>query len=653
MKTTQVKCATEGEPLYSRISFISAIILIVCVPLIFVPDITHSVFTIWKVNVFSFAVFGLVLSWLAKCKVEGVNTLRVPYFALPLVLLAIAHLFATFFSVDFKESMFGTYDRFEGLPVIISYFLIGLLVPTVIGKGKIDRLIDIWFATGIFVSVYGLLQYAGVDFQDWQASFAGARVFSTLGNPLVLAGYIVLTLPMAYARAATRKDILAFVFTVLGTLVLLTTYSRSGWLAFIFVTLLFAVFAFSRLKTERASPAYKPMLLWSLLALIIIVAVFIGSVGEIGPRFVSIFDLESGAVASRLNLWKLTTGMILERPFLGYGPETFLQVSNSFLDLSQQHAEINTRYDRPHSDALQVAFSTGFLGLLAYLAFIYVYFLGVLRFLRKTDELNDYFTVVGMALGVLGYLIAIQFFFSTIVVTPLMWLSVGLTASLAGTKKRVLSRRAFTLTSPLALGLCALLLIPHLMTLASDILSQQATATGRRGDPAYAIERSTLATRLSPWQAEYLLRHGELLDKYGDLDGAITIYKQAIRVSPGRYDGYAYLASIYYELDDAPNAVNYALKALQRYPLQYESRMVYALVSALNGEFDVAEENLLQLEEIDPGDYRAFFYLGLIYRDTGRVEMAKDELGKALVLNPDSPDIGQALIDLGAAGKSR
>lgn len=638
----------------NRPGFLSGLVIIVLIPLIFDPGFTRNVFEIWKVGLFAAAIAGLLPAWLLKCKRGGQITINISHLTPLLTLLIITYLFAAIFSVDHNESIFGTYGRFEGILVIWGYLLVGLIIPTLIDNKEIDRLLFAWLLTGILVSIYGLLQFIGIDFQNWRGSFVGSRVFSTFGNPLTLSSYIVLTLPIAYARATNRREIVSIIFILLAVPTLLFTYSRSGWLAFILVTLLYIAFVFWCLRANRSEHIFKSPLLWVFLAMIVFGVIVIGYVGDLGPRLVSIFDLRSGTIATRLNLWKLTLRMISERPFLGYGPETYLQISNRFLDLTQQSIELNTRYDRPHNDLLQVAFSTGLVGLLAYMALIYAYFSGVLRFLRKgvgssgaLNEVRDIYNVAGLALGVLGYLVAIQFFFSTVAVTPLMWLSIGLTTSLTGIRKKVLLRWVPKFATPVAAGVCLLILLPFLLNISSDILARQAVGAEARKDYKAAVNYAALATRLSPWQAGYLLEQGQELEKSGDLSGAMLVYRRSIELSPARYDGYANLAALYYQQGDNLKAENYALKALQRYPLQYESRMIYALVSAMNGDNKTAEENLSLLQKIDSGDYRGYLYLGLLFADTGRSDLAREQLKKALALNPTSSDAKQALARIG------
>lgn len=639
----------KDEPISNRLGLVAALIIVVLNPLIFAPFDVDDAFSVWKASAFSAAVVVLLLAWLQTCRMEAGIILRVPYYLTPLIILGFAYVISTVLSVDILASLFGAYARYEGFFILIGYLLVGALLPAAINRRAVDAIISAWLSVGILVSAYAIAQYLGFDVVNWHASFEGSRVFSTLGNPLFLAGYIVLSLPVAYARIVSRRDILSIVFVALSVPALLLSYSRSGWLAFILVSLLFVAFAARRFWLERGARALRSPFIWAGVVAAVAVVASVVLFDDIWLRFASAFDWKSGTVASRFNLWELTFDIIKDRPVFGYGPETFLQISTRFLDLTQQSIEINTRYDRPHSDLLQVAFTTGAVGLLAYLTFVFTYLAGALRLALRTEDSGEALTVVGLALGVLGYLISIQFYFSTVTVTPLMWLAIGLTAVLAGTRTVRVRRVSLAVVAPIAVCLSVFMFIFLALGIGSDYVIQQAMSAEGRKDRTAAIRSAELAVRLSPWQPQYVLWQGQMLERLGETDRAIESYRRLMKMSPERYEAYAQLTMIYYDRNKRSGALNYAFQTLERYPLQYESRMVYALISAAGGDLKTAEENLLLLQRIDPNDYRGYLYLGLLYQDAQSNSNAKKFLKKALELRPNNVGAKRALAELGTA----
>ena len=97
--------------------------------------------------------------------------------------------------------------------------------------------------------------------------------------------------------------------------------------------------------------------------------------GRVYERIMSVFnDKQSQGVATRLFVWKRAVPLIMEKPFLGYGAETFeiafrkdnIEYIKTFNDW--------VSIDRAHNNYIDNAFSHGFIGLGAYLAVIDCFF---------------------------------------------------------------------------------------------------------------------------------------------------------------------------------------------------------------------------------------------------------------------------------------
>jgi tetratricopeptide (TPR) repeat protein len=73
---------------------------------------------------------------------------------------------------------------------------------------------------------------------------------------------------------------------------------------------------------------------------------------------------------------------------------------------------------------------------------------------------------------------------------------------------------------------------------------------------------------------------------------------------------------------------------------------MYALVSALRGEFDDAAEGYLRLTELQPDNANNWIYLGDIRLRQNRLEEATTAYEQAVELKPDRKEIWQNLVDL-------
>ena len=131
---------------------------------------------------------------------DKINITLLAYFTLITVSLFFAH--------DIFLALQGGLGREEGYSTIIMYMLLFLAAR----KVKIDKegLFNGILVTACIVSIYGILQYYGMDpiprdflRISWQ------RSFSTMGNPNFLGSYLVLILPIAMHLFVIRKKTIA------------------------------------------------------------------------------------------------------------------------------------------------------------------------------------------------------------------------------------------------------------------------------------------------------------------------------------------------------------------------------------------------------------------------------------------------------------
>lgn len=223
--------------------------------------------------------------------------------------------------------------------------------------------------------------------------------------------------------------------------------------------------------TALSSPLMATLALVTIVAFVVVLAVSLSVSYGSAPtkstisRALSAFDPKSAGVVERISLWKSSAEMIKDRPWLGWGPDTFGTYFTKYrrqdlVDFEYNVTKLATprHQNRPHSDILQQSVSAGLLGLAAYLALILAYFYFALKRLLMKDSstprgedlgegsidkpnpnlntpdarynpnnLFDRALLIGIIAGLAGYFLQIQFSFSTIAVTPQVWLLMALT----------------------------------------------------------------------------------------------------------------------------------------------------------------------------------------------------------------------------------
>lgn len=165
-----------------------------------------------------------------------------------------------------------------------------------------------------FVAGYGIVQHfigvipteAWVDPNEFPE--LRTRVISTLVNPNILGGYLVLMISMMLGLFSTLKNknlkTLLFIGVLLGGLCLVYTYSRGNWLALLVAVFIFCIFFYRKLVI--------PLLLGGFLVMWFLEG------GAVSHRIMSIFGSEDTSVALRFAYLESTL-FIIEENLWGVG----------------------------------------------------------------------------------------------------------------------------------------------------------------------------------------------------------------------------------------------------------------------------------------------------------------------------------------------
>ncbi|HBE20399.1 MAG TPA: putative bicarbonate transporter, IctB family [Cyanobacteria bacterium UBA11149] len=331
-------------------------------------------------------------------------------------------------------------DAAKGLMKLTLYLLFFALMSRVLRSQKLRSwIIGVFLHVSLIVSVYGIRQYIfGVEelatWTDPTSESAGVtRVFSYLGNPNLLAGYllpaVLLSLGAIFAWQRWLPKALAVTMFVVNSFCLIVTYSRGGWIGFVislFLFLVMLVFWYSFQLPPRWRIWAMPSLLGICVAAIALAVIF---VPPVRVRVASMFaGREDSSNNFRINVWSAVLDMIRDRPILGIGPG-----NNAF-------NKIYPRFQRPRFTALsaysiflEVAVETGIIGFTCFLWLLVVTFnLGVQQLKRLREAFNPQgfwlMAAISAIAGMLGHGFVDTVWYRPEVST-LWWLMVALIAS--------------------------------------------------------------------------------------------------------------------------------------------------------------------------------------------------------------------------------
>ncbi|NEQ78038.1 MAG: putative bicarbonate transporter, IctB family [Okeania sp. SIO2C9] len=334
---------------------------------------------------------------------------------------------------------------FSGWVKLTLYLLLFFLGAMVLRSPKLRSwLISIYLLVSLVVSFYGIRQWIDkveplATWNDPTSAQAGiTRVYSYLGNPNLLGGYllpaIALSFVAIFAWRSWPQKLLAVTMLLVNCACLRYTGSRGSWIGFI--ALMFALLVLMWYWWSIYMPSFwqtwsLPIAVGSLAGLLILAVVLLE---PLRSRVLSIFaGRQDSSNNFRMNVWMSVFDMIRDRPVLGIGPGN--DVFNKIYPLYQR-----PRYSAlsAYSVPLEIIVETGFIGFTAFLWLLLVIFnQGVLnlRRLRDAGDRQGYWLIGAMVamVGLMGHGLVDTVWYRPQINT-LWWLMVAIIASYYGEK---------------------------------------------------------------------------------------------------------------------------------------------------------------------------------------------------------------------------
>ena len=410
------------------------------------------------------------------------------YAALPAVVMFALVLLSGIFAHNITLSLVGHWDRHEGTLTQLSYLLVFFIAASIAYPIQKTRwftyilyaltavnavLIQLYFyGNNILKSPLILTLFLPSGFSPNGLS-AGSYINSTFGNPDFASGFGGMMTVMFLARAVLarplRQRIIDLVFAVIAFSIVPASLATSGF--FTIVAALPIVVVLLLLGPDRKMGALTGAAALLAFALVLFIqvqhnpAVWNKSMGFFTKTAPSILNTSSqaqnnnpaasqgqnaspppaqtggqddfnlppagwSAGTGRTYIWRKTIELVEKRPILGYGldnlPYYFPQddpYKNSGL------YDPNIIVDKPHNTYLDIAFGSGVLALLAFLALLLRHAWLNIKLLRHGIRGETGVFLAGSLALWCGYLIQGMFNDSTIGVSIVFWLLSGVSAS--------------------------------------------------------------------------------------------------------------------------------------------------------------------------------------------------------------------------------
>ena len=262
-------------------------------------------------SVASVAVLLGIIAWFFRLQIDSRFKMRTLPFDIPAAIFFILGAISVFNSSARDFELIYNYCGIVGI-YFLTYILVGQNIRT---PEQVKLLAKALAASAFLVVMWGYFQYIfGVDIADMKWVDGEAfpelrkRVFSTLENPNILAGYLDVMICLAlgvFAKITGRTRKIIFIVAIaMMTACLAMTYSRGA-----FLTLAIIFFVYGFLQD------------WRILSLFaILTGLIIYNDANFLDRILSIFtSTTDSSEGLRIGIWVSTISMIADHPFIGVG----------------------------------------------------------------------------------------------------------------------------------------------------------------------------------------------------------------------------------------------------------------------------------------------------------------------------------------------
>ncbi|MEK9209082.1 MAG: O-antigen ligase family protein [Patescibacteria group bacterium] len=548
-------------------------------------------------------------------------------------------------SIAPMQSFWGTLERMGGLFTFWHYLVFFMIAISVMRSSR-DRqiLLDLMIAAGAASAIYGFLQKT-----DWSfilGSGGRSRIFGTLGNPALFAGYQILVaflaLTLSFMRR-TSKNWRIWYWGAGGLMLLaaLSTAVRGSLIGIAVGALLWALLWSVLNRSKRA----KIALLTGLSGLVAFV--FLGimfrntSLVQHSSYLNRVTDFSSSTFTVKTRFWAWSAGLKgwSENPktiALGWGPENFnVPFSKYFNPKFFTAPGAETFFDRAHNMFMEVLVTMGLVGTFSYIGIFVALFWTLAKMMRVSGD--ERAIAIGFTAMTVAYIIHNAFIFDTSANFLTFFMILAFVTNIA---QRGLDDGKLQATN-------------YKLQARKRWTGPQVTVAMVMG---IVVVATVYATNVRPSLANYASTRAIVAGWQGDWVGAVNKYREAIDYdTPGRYEYRHRFAQYLLEVSGSPDIAkvpnfhevmlqaisdvknNVAENPQDYLPHLYLSRLYITLGKDSSKSLynDLALQESARALEISPTFVRTYYEVAQAYINKGDLENAFIWFEKAQKLQPD------------------
>lgn len=641
--------------------------VLILVPLVFWVNFS---IVIIKSAVFESLVLLMLLFWIIRAIEIKKIEFKINFITILLGLFLLGVILSTIFSLDPPLSFWGSAARAEGLKAFIGYILFFFIIASTLKtERQIQRIFTALIWVSLPISIYGILQYFRISLftMPYQFLFPGEkyRAFATFGNPVFLAGWLVIVIPITFYRISqlwnyyksgfkkylkyiyililisqiaalfltlTRGAIIAFGLSLFLTFILIAVLKKIRWL-WISALAVFILFSISLVSLNTSSNFLH-----------------IPKDTVITSRFSNILA-EGSSFYARLITWKSLFKPIKDHLLLGVGPDAYdsFSLSKEYFQPEMLKLGISeSRTDRAHNIILDSLLAFGIFTTIVFFVLLgCIFFCLIKKIFQSSADYPEKYLFLALFIALFAFFIQGLVSFSETILGSLLFLLIAIVyflstfqlAQESETDQRLQYKKARVKSNPFWIYILPALIIGAIFY--GFVLRPLSTEAGFQKGLSLTKKKETKeqgeklierARQNNPWNYRYCI---ELINAVAadsteeNLKEAEAILTKARADRPEEVTYPFLLARVYsvwgnHDLAKFASAEEILKESLEYYGYKIVFYQEYIRELVSRKEFDRAEEMIKKA--IDYSDYQeANYYLG-----AAEGAMQKEEYDQAI-----------------------
>lgn len=301
-------------------------------------------------------------------------------------------LLSCFSGVDFNLSFWGDIERMLGFFHLVHFLFFYFIIITAFRTWKDWKLL--FLVSVIWASIIGLIGIFG-------------NPYSKIGNTAYVAGYMIFNIYFAlllFFKTESRE--LRWLYALPLVIMLISFYrsDSSGGLVGLGVSLVWILFLYGILSKNKKIKT-------GTLSVLVLFVVMIGSLfifknsdfvqNSSALRPIREISLQKNTFQTRLISWKAALKDFPNHVFLGTGYGNYAITFDKFFEAKfYSYTSSETYFDRAHNNLIDIASTTGLLGLLSYLSiFVALFYYLATGYFNKKINTHELVLISGVIVG--------------------------------------------------------------------------------------------------------------------------------------------------------------------------------------------------------------------------------------------------------------